>query len=197
MPPPRRSQSVSDADLLTDMVVGEIDTSVNQQVAATGAPAGTTQAGDAQKVRLWGRQDKKVDPEVLRSRLQTTGLGQEAPQMVICKERPELVSLYMSPVQDPQLIDVLVKLAEYPFRPGLFAHLTPKDAVTEANRLDRLWQAEQPKMPALPVVPSPLVETQQNLAKPSISGPNAPQMPQEQPMAPPVAAPAQPVPVGG
>lgn len=185
MPSPRRRQTTSDADLLTDMVVGEIDTSVNQQVAAAGAPAGTTQAGDAQKVRLWGRQDKKVDPAVLSDRLKTTGLGQEAPKMIICQERPELVPLYMSPVQDPQLIDVLVKLAEYPFRPGLFAHLTPKDAATEANRLDRLWQATLPPTPALSAT----------LTAP-LSSSAAPMLPQ-QPMTPPPAAPAQPVEIGG
>ena len=186
MPPPRRRQTTSDADLLTDLVVGEIDTSVDHAVAAAGAPAGTTQVGDAHKVRLWGRQDKKVDPDLLRERLQTTGLGQEAPQMVICKERPELVPLYMSPVQDPNLIDVLVKLAEYPFRAGLFAHLSPKDAVAEGNRLDRLWQATLPKTPALPAQPNAPLSS-------SLSSP-----PSQQPMTPPpTAAPAEPVPVGG
>lgn len=183
----RRRNTISDSDLLTDMIVGEIDTSVEQQVAATGAPAGTTQAGDAQKVRLWGRQDKKVDPELLRQRLQTTGLGQEAPKMAICQERPELTPLYMSPVQDPNLIDVLVALASYPFRPGLFAHLTAKDAVTEANRLDRLWQATLPPQPVLPTPQGDL-----NPIAPQ-TVPTAPQ----QPMTPPAAAPAQPVPVGG
>lgn len=193
MPPPRRSHAVSDADLLTDMIVGEIDTSVDQQVAATGAPAGTTQAGDAQKVRLWGRQDKKVDPELLRERLQTTGLGQEAPRMVICQERPELTPLYMSPVEDPNLIDVLVKLAEYPFRPGLFAHLTAKDAVTEANRLDRLWQATLPKPSRLPAVP--IMEGGMQRAQPML--PPAPNEMTMVPGEPSAAAPAQPVPVGG
>jgi hypothetical protein len=151
---PRRREARGDEDVLTDMIVDDLDTSVNYDVAESGTPPNMSAAGDAKKISLWGKRDPKVDENMLREILSTTGLGDEAQAMLICQEQPKLLPLYAAPVQDPVLLDTLIDLATWPFRPGLWAHLEPDERVAESNRLDRLWQATLPPQPVAPEMPA-------------------------------------------
>lgn len=127
-------------DALDDLVIGQIDASVEKYLSDQGGPAGTRQPSEAEQTRRWGLADTTVDRAALAARLLAGGLApEEAEQLEIVRQVPELAAAYTQPV-DSQTADVLARLAAYPFRPSLYLHLDPDDRVKEADRLERLWE---------------------------------------------------------
>jgi hypothetical protein len=141
-------------DMALERFWKNFDTATRRSAASLGQPPGTKPLGDAEKVRLWGTRDPKVDAATLAGQLTTTGVPPELldpkspTALAIAREAPEdLLRMYAQPTDDPELATILASLAEYPFTHGLLAGLDmPEEQVAEAERLDRLWrkQHEQP-----------------------------------------------------
>lgn len=127
----------------------DFDQATRRTAARLGRPPDTKQLGDAEKVRLWGRTDPKVDQARLASQLLTTGLPPElldkaAPgHLAVVDEAPELAALYAQPTDDPDLATALAALAHYPYTHALLKGLDmPEEQVSEAERLQRLWEKQ-------------------------------------------------------
>lgn len=134
-------------DMLIESVADEIMQSGDSAAADHGPPPDTSAPSERRKVQLWGQSDPNVDVPTLTEQLQTTGVPPDQLKMLqIATVRPDLAPLYGQPIPDPQVAEVLAKLAEYPFRVTIFDHpgLGPKERVAEAERLDRAWRKTQP-----------------------------------------------------
>lgn len=149
--PPRRRYSPRG---FSEQVESEFDRefrAVIDKLDAEQSPAsGTSRVSESRKVALWGLRDRRVDPDVLRQRLLAGGLGEEAQQMAVVQEYPEVLEVYaggianLPDVEDPEgLVDQLVRFAEWPWRWGTIAHLDdPDEQVREANRIEREWEKQ-------------------------------------------------------
>lgn len=143
--PPRRSRATTPEDRAIANFNASFDALTKRSAAGLGQPPGTKPVGDAEKVRQWGITDHKVDRTALTAQLMTQGVPPELldpnnPQaLAIAKAAPDLLPLYVQPVQDPELADTLAGLAHTPFRHGLLAGIDdPEEQVAEANRLAAL-----------------------------------------------------------
>lgn len=127
-------------------------TAVAHRIASDqGEPPQSKPINDAEKVKNWGLRDRLADPAILLLRLLATGLGpEEAQQMAIVGEWPELADLYANPAPDHETADQLIRLAEFPFRRGILADLEddPEAWTKEAERIERLWNKSQPSLSA-------------------------------------------------
>lgn len=193
-PPPK---STSEEELVAATFLADLESVAGRIAQAEGEPPGSQPMGDADKVRLWGIQDRRVDPSMLLRTLLSTGLGQEATQMTIVAERPELLDAYAQPATDPEVAQQLVTLAQYPFRLGVVSYLEDdlEAWVRESERIDRLWQqagvpTEAPAPLGAPADPLTLSAP----ATPAAPTMPAPQMPEAAPPAPALPVPAE---IGG
>jgi hypothetical protein len=144
--------------------------------AEEGDAPGTQKKGDAELVKLWGTQDRRVDPDLLRQRMSTTGLGEEAMTMTIAEEWPEIVDLYAQPVEDPLLLEQLLILAEYPFRRSVYEDIDdPEEQVKEAERIHGLWLKSQPVLPESNVTSAEGMGDDAALPPPVSPGPSYPE----------------------
>lgn len=146
--------SASYEDRLIESVSNDLLASADTLATDQGPPPDMDSPSEREKVRLWWRQDPSLQDEqqrqVFRSMLRTTGVPQEAlPTLILGQLHPKLLPLYAEPVATDGQADLLVGLAEWPFRLGLYDHLDPKERVKEAARLSRT----QPPMPSQPVMP--------------------------------------------
>lgn len=148
--PYRESAPKGTVDRATREFSQEFDSVINRLVAEQDPPAGSRRVSEARKVALWGIEDRRVDPVLLKQRLLTTGLGDEARQMSVVQEHPDNADLAMAyangiaqmqGVQDPEgLADQLVDMARWPYRWGLLEHINdPVEMTRESNRLERAW----------------------------------------------------------
>jgi hypothetical protein len=156
MPRPKPPVLTSEEERLAASFLDDLMAVAERLASEAGDPPGARPMGDAEKVRHWGLQDRRVVPQDLLTILLSTGLGEGALEMEIVKERPELLDAYANQAPDQETADQLVRLAEYPFRMNLLTHLEddPEAWTKEAERIDRLWQKQAaPPMPdaALPV----------------------------------------------
>jgi hypothetical protein len=144
-------------DRVAASVLEDMEQIAARIAAEEGDAPGSRTVGDAELVKLWGTTDPRADPDILRERLATTGLGDEAQQMKIAEEWPELVELYAQPVADPEILEQLVALAQYPYRRSVYEDIDdPEEQVKEAERIAALWQKTQPALPEPPMAPAPV-----------------------------------------
>jgi hypothetical protein len=140
----------SEEEQVVSSFLDDLDAVARRIAADQGEPPDAHPMGDAEKVKAWGLRDRRADPATLLPRLLATGLGpEEANQMAIVQEWPELADLYANPAPDHRTADQLVRLAEFPFRRGILADLEddPEAWTKEAERLERLWNKGQPSLP--------------------------------------------------
>lgn len=174
MPPARRAYSPKGfSEIVESEFSREYEQVIDLLASEQGPPSGAERVPESRRVALWGLRDRRVDPDLLRERLLTTGLGEEAQQMAVVQEYPEVLDVYangvmaLQDVQDPEaLADDLVRFAEHPYRYALLADLAhdPEAMVREANRLERLWERQQGALAASRVAthPSGSASTRQN-----------------------------------
>lgn len=115
--------------------------------AEQGKPPGAKPVSDAKKLALWGQRDPNVDPDALAQMLMTTGVPPEiAAELALLQEHAdneELMMAYATPTDDPEMADMLARMAEMPFRTGFLLDITdPEERVKEAERLDARWQRQ-------------------------------------------------------
>ena len=125
-------------------------------------PMGTKAVGDARALRDWGLADPQVDPALFGEVLRTRGFTpEEASQMIVVRENDddeELMAALTQPTQDEALIDLLTRIAEYPFRYAMVRGIDdPDEQVRFSDMMDTRWQGDIPANPQADGV----VETQQ------------------------------------
>lgn len=129
----------------------EIERYADMVAADLGPAPGARQVSDAEKVRLWGQTDPRVDFDQLKMALMQGGLPPELLDehgdraLAIVKSHPEIAQMYAQPLDDT-MSTYLATLAEYPFRLSVlsqYAEDDPEGMVKEAERLDGLWQKQQ------------------------------------------------------
>lgn len=122
----------------------EFDAAMEHLIAEAEPAPGTERVSRPREVALWGQRDPSVDPAALEEMLATTGAPQEvAEALVVVQENPDLLMAYAQPAPDPETLDALVILAEFPFRLGLLAAIEdPKERVAAADALNREWQKQ-------------------------------------------------------
>ena len=141
---PRREPPRSPEQQAVEEFVSEVDQIAADLATEAGPPLDTDHVSVARKRRLWGQRDPDVNYTDLVSRLLTTGVPpEEAAQMILVQEHPELLPMFGQPMPDPETADALARLAEMPFRLGILAPLSPQERVREAESLDREWQIGQ------------------------------------------------------
>lgn len=141
---PARTDSYEDRlieSIATDLI-GQADVVASEQ----GPPPDSDAPSEREKVRLWWRTDPRLADEAQRAAmhqmLKETGVPPELLQaLLIGKTKPDILQLYAEPVATDEQADLLVRLAEHPFRPGLYEHMDPKERVKEAQRLSRTTPA--------------------------------------------------------
>jgi hypothetical protein len=107
-----------------EQMLSELEAEAQQQaqrIAADEGPAPQSRKiSQAEEDRLYGLRDQRVDNGQLLARLLSGGLSQEeAQQLQIVKERPDLLSVYTQASPTSEMAGALADLAEYPFRLGL------------------------------------------------------------------------------
>jgi hypothetical protein len=185
---------------------------VAEQLAAeAGNPPGADKISEAESVRLFGLRDPSVDYQQLAMRLMGGGLPpEEVAQLTIVQERPEWAELYMQPAPDFETADLLARLAEYPYRPGLVLDHSddPEEQTKRSEQLHAAWLKTLP--PPLPPMPEFPMSTPQQQSAPMAGPPDVPlgvptgvpspapmAAPQPAPMQPPQPAPPMPTMIGG
>lgn len=144
---PRQKLTLPPVEQAQREIDAEIQQAIRMLAAEVGPAPGARPLSEAKKVSMWGQRDPKVDYTQVASQLMTTGLAPDLldPEkgLALFKEHPEMAQMYAQPVA-PDVADQLARLAEYPLRLGLLAHLEdyPKQNVAEANRLDRAWEKQ-------------------------------------------------------
>lgn len=147
---PGERMSASQEERVVASFLDELLPVAHRIASDQGEPPQSKPINDAEKVRAWGLRDRRADPATLLPRLLSTGLGpEEAQQMAIVGEWPELADLYANPAPDHETVDQLIRLAEFPFRRGILADLEddPEAWTKEAERIERLWNKSQPSLP--------------------------------------------------
>src|SRR6478672_1918579 len=114
---PRKTPTRGYEQLLIESVADAIMQAGDSAAADHGPPPESSAPSERRKVQLWGQRDPNVDVPSLTQQLQTTGVPQDQLKLLhIATVRPDLAPLYGQPIPDPQVADVLARLAEYPFR---------------------------------------------------------------------------------
>jgi hypothetical protein len=116
--------------------------------ADEGPPPLSKRLSQADEDRLFALKDGSVDYNDVFTKLLTTGLPpEEAQQLAIVKEQPQLLQTYLQPAPDSEMAHALAVLAEHPFRFGLTitGHPDPDEQVKRAKSLAR--RSGQPAEP--------------------------------------------------
>lgn len=122
-------------------------------------PSGYTQPSSREVLDLWGRTDPNVRYEDLVVRLLSGGIPpEEAQNLILVQQYPETLEAFVQP-GDAMQADALARLAEYPFRPGVYSHLDPEERVSYVESVHREWvkslQTPEPTpAPTLPAGPT-------------------------------------------
>ncbi len=148
MPRTKPSDTTAESQALQNFN-DHFDQATERTAASMGRPLGAKDVGDAEKVRLWGASDPKVDPAQIVAQLLTTGVDpslldpNNLQALAVAKAAPDLAPLYGQPTEDDELAQILAAFAAHPFRHALLAGLIdPEDRVKESDRLQRAWEKQ-------------------------------------------------------
>lgn len=141
---PRRRARLSAEELAQEDFNREFEAVFEALAAEQGKPPGASPVSEAKKLALWGQTDPHADYDALVEMLQTSGVPPEvAATLTLLQEHAdneELMAAFAQPTQDPDLADVLARMATHPFRTGFLLDIAdPDDRVKEAERMDARW----------------------------------------------------------
>jgi hypothetical protein len=155
----------------------ELELIAPRVAADQGPPPGAKRVHDTQAVSLWGQRDPKVDYQALAMRLLQGGLSpEEAQQLVVVEERPELAQAYAQPAPDAETAHTLATLAEYPFRAGLVLDHSdlPAEQIKRADQLHQQWTKQHAdRQDGYAATPPPVLQSR-GIAAPAGQAPQPP-----------------------
>lgn len=136
---PRQQQPDSAESIALNQILDEDDAALKRVSEQMGPPHGSVKQSQADEVKRWGQLDPRVDRDLMPQQLMATGLPPEqAKELAILQEYPDLLPLYTQPIGDPQMADLLTRFAEMPYRWSLLEGIDdPEERAAKAESLDR------------------------------------------------------------